>query len=274
MLVGLPAGAYAQNVGVHFKRTMKPIHIIIFGLLAFSCSSWSKEKNNDLKGFNDFLGKEKASALNSAVESFDQFLRTNYSDFDNQSKRTKAFLEYVQANFELDSTWNLPTKRIQKIISDFETSGLRKEIWVYGYEDYQPQYDIYEILHPEEKDTSNIQDLGELDLDFIEEEIIPLSNIDSAEIARHEKEMEERIKNSLHFNNYGQFLYALAKHTLKDTTIQEYVNVKIIAGDISPVLIASGLLSQEIDFEDPFIKRILVTELYYGIMIWDIKRKE
>jgi len=213
------------------------------------------------------------TALNTAVESFDQFLKTNYPDLDNQSKRTKAFLEYLQANFEPDSTWNLPTKRNQQIISDFETSGLRKEIWVYGYEEYQPKYDISKILPHEERDTSNIIDLGELD-DLFEEEILPISNIDSAEIARREEEMEERIRNSLHFNIYGQYLYGLNKYNLNETTIQGYVDAKVIAGDISPVLIASGLLSQKIDFEDPFVKRILVTEFYYWIMKWDIERKE
>lgn len=253
---------------------MKLIYIITIGLFAISCSTWSQEKNSNLKDFNDFLGRDKMIALNSAVESFDLFLKTNYPDSDNQSKRTRAFLEFLHENSEPDSTWNLPTKTNQKIVSDFETSGLRKEIWLYGYEEYEPKYDIYEILPPDEQDTSNIQDLGEIDFELIEEEIIPLPNIDSVERAKREKEMEERIKNSLHFNDYGQYLYALTKYTLKDTTIQDYVYVKILPGDISPVLIAAGLLSQEIDFEDPFIKRILVTEFYYRIMKWDIKRQE
>jgi hypothetical protein len=252
---------------------MKLNHIIAIGLLAISCSTLSQEKNKDLKEFNDFLGQEKANALNSAVESFDQFLMTNFPD--NEAERTEAFLEYVQENFEPKSTWSLPTKRNKKIISEFESSGLRQEIWVYGYEEYEPQYDIYELLPPEQPDTSDIQNLGELDLDeLFEEDIIPISNIDSAEIARREKELEERIKNSLHFNNYGQYLYALAKFNLSDTTVQEYVDAKVVAGNISPVLIASGLLSQNIDFKDSFIKRILVTEFYYWIMKWDIERKE
>lgn len=256
-----------------FKETMKLNYIIAIGLLAISCSTLSQEKNNNLKGFNDFLGQDKANVLNSAVESFDQFLKTNFPD--NESKRTEAFLEYLQENFEPDSTWNLPTERNKKIISEFESSGLRKEVWIYGYEEYESLYDIYEFLPPEEQDTSDIQDLGKLNLDDLyEEELIPISNIDSAEIARREKEMEERIRNSLHFNNNGQYLYALAKFNLSDTTIQGYVDAKIVAGDISPVLIASGLLSQNIDFEDPFIKRILVTEFYYWIMKWDIERKE
>jgi hypothetical protein len=123
------------------------------------------------------------------------------------------------------------------------------------------------------QDTST-QVIGELDLDLIEEEIIPISNIDSVEIERHQKEMDERIRNSLHFNSYGQYLYALAKYNLSDTTIQGYVEAKLAARNIDPSLIASGLLSQEIDFEDPFIKRILVADFYYWIMNWDIERKE
>ena len=254
---------------------MKFNYVIIIGLLSISCSTWSQEKNNYLKDFDDFLGQDKATALNSAVESFEQFLKTNYPDLDNQSKRTRAFLEYHQNNFEPDATWNLPTKRNQKIISDFEESGLRKEIWIYGYEEYEPKYDIYEILHPEEQDTSIIQDPGDFDLyDPYDEEILPLSNIESAEIARHEKEMKDRIRNSLHFNSYGQYLYALTKYTLNDTTIQHYVEVKVLVGNTPSGVIASGLLSQGIDYDNPFIKRILIAEFYYWIMKWDTERQE
>jgi hypothetical protein len=250
---------------------MKLNNIIAIGLFAISCSTLNQEKNNNLKEFNNFLGQDKANVLNSAVESFDQFLKTNFPG--DESKRTEAFLEHLQENFEPDSTWNLPTKRNKKIISEFESAGLRKEVWTYGYEEYQPHYDIYEILTPEVQDTST-QVIGELDLDLIEEEIIPISNIDSVEIERHQKEMDERIRNSLHFNSYGQYLYALAKYNLSDTTIQGYVEAKLAARNIDPSLIASGLLSQEIDFEDPFIKRILVADFYYWIMNWDIERKE
>jgi hypothetical protein len=255
---------------------MKLNYIIAIGLLAISCSTVSDEKDSNLNEFNDFLGKDRANALNSAVESLDQFLETNYSDFDNQTNRTKAFLEYFQENSKPDSSWYLPTKQIQKIISDFETSGLRKEIWVYGYEEYEPKYDIHNILPTEEEemDTSNIHELGEIEFVFSEDEIIPLSNIDTAEITRREKEMKERIRNSLHFNNYGQYLYALAKYNQSDTTIQKYVDNKILAGGHAPFLIASGLLNQKIDFENPFVKRILVTEFYFWIMTWDIERNE
>jgi hypothetical protein len=213
--------------------------------------------------------------LNSAVESFEQFLKTNFPDFDNESKRIKAFLEFLQKNSQPDSNWNLPTSRNQEIISDFETSGFRIETWIYGYEENEAKYDISEILPAEEKDTSIYHELGDIDFDnLVEEGIMPISNIDSAEIARQETEMEERIRNSVRFNSNGQYLYALAKYTLEDTTIQNYVEVKILVTDISPAIIASGLLSQEIDFDNPFLKRILVMEFYYWIMKWDINRKE
>ena len=115
-------------------------HIIAIGILAISCSTVSQDKNSNLKQFNDFLGQDKANALNSGVESFDQFLKTNFPG--KELKRIKLFLEYLQKNLGPDSIWNLPTKRNKKIIAEFESSGLRKEIWVYGFEEYEPQYDI------------------------------------------------------------------------------------------------------------------------------------
>lgn len=248
---------------------------IFIGLVLIGSSVFGQNTTkNDIQGFNKFLGKEKANVLNAAVESFEQFLKKNYSEFDSQSMRTEAYLRQIENNFESDSSWIFSTSRNKKIIEDFETSGLRKEIWVYGYEDYEPKYDIYDLLTPGETDTTITHDTVELDLDLIEEEIIPLSNIDSVEIAKRKKEMEEKRRNSLHFNTHGEFLFALTKYTSGDTFMQEYADMKAYDGNISPVIIASGLLRQEINFNDPFMKRILVTEFHFGLMKWNIEQKE
>jgi hypothetical protein len=170
------------------KKTMKLTCIVTLGLLMISFSTYSQDKNSDLKDFNNFLGQKKAIALNTAVESFDQFLKANFSTFENQSERTKAFLEYLQENFELNPTWKLSTHRNKKIISNFEASGLRKEIWLYGYEEFEPKYDIYEILPPRQHRNSKTLNLGEIDYDdLFKDELVPISNIDTAEIARRGK---------------------------------------------------------------------------------------
>lgn len=252
------------------RTTLTTLIALIF--IGFSASAQQTAKN-DIEGFNKFLGKEKANALNAAEKSFEQFLLTNYANHNSFAERTKAFLKQLSRHNKPDSLWALDTEKNSRIIESFETTGLRKEIWLYGYEEYSPKNNIYELLPPEEKDTSNISDLGELEIDLIEEELIPISKVDPAELAKRDREREERMKNSLHANAYGEFLYGLAKFTPNDSLIQGYVKVKVTENDISPGVIAGGFLEYYTNLDDPFMKRIMVVEFYFWIMKWDIERK-
>lgn len=254
------------------EEIMKLNHILSIALLAISCPAQCQDKYNNLKGFNDFLGPDKADVLNSAVQSFDRFLLINFSL--DASTSTIEFLKYIQDNSAPDSSWALPTERNKTIVSEFESSGLRKEIWIYGDEEFEAQYDIHEILLPKEHEPADIHYVGELALDLDEELIIPNSEIDTADIASRKKEMDERRRNTPRVNHSGRYLYALTKFSPDDSILHEYINAKVFGSNISPNLLASVLLSPATDFEDPFIKRIIVTELYYGIMLWDIERKE
>ncbi len=92
-------------------------------------------------------------------------------------------------------------------------------------------------------------------------------------MAIREKEMLERLKNSPQTNIYGEFLYGIAKFAPNDSVVQGYVEVKVLAGDISPLLIVSALLEHKIDFDEPFIKRVILAEIYYWIMKRDIEGK-
>jgi hypothetical protein len=116
--------------------------------------------------------------------------------------------------------------------------------------------------------------LGELEI--IEDEIIPIPRpaTDSTELARIEKELDEQYNNLLLTNEKGEFLYGLAKFANNDSNVHEYVEVKLIAGDISPSLVAFAFLSQIKDFENPFIKRMIFVELYYWMMKWNIEKNE
>ena len=162
---------------------MKSTHtfLLVFLNLSFWCFG-QYTNNSDLKAFNDFLGEEKASALDAAVASFDEFLITNYPNEENQPQRTKAFLRQLVDKIEVDSSWIFQTYSNKRIINAFETSGFRKEFSIYHYEedDYTP-YDVKSLLPPPEPDT-NTGDLGEIEA-IIDEEIDPLPP-DSAEIAR------------------------------------------------------------------------------------------
>ena len=247
------------------------IYILIFFLLGF-LTNCHKSPKSDIENFNEFLGKEKATALNEAIESFDNFLETNFPKQDNQSDRTKEFLKQFLNSDSPDSSWIFTTNRNKRIIEQLESSGLRKEIWIYGNENYDEKYNIHDLINPFENDSS--QSLGKAEI--IEDEIIPIQRpeIDSTELARIEKERDEQYNNLLMTNEKGEFLYGLAKFANNDSIVHEYVEVKLIAGDISPSLVASAFLSQIKDFENPFIKRMIFVELYYWMMKWNIEINE
>lgn len=252
---------------------MKTSIITCIGFLLICCSTAEQHKReNDIEAFNTFLGAEKANALNVAVESFEQFLQNNYADLDNQNTRVKAFLRQLLEHNQPDSLWQFETKKNLRIIELFETTGLRKDIWLYPNETYQPDYDIFELLQPEVQDKSVEHYKGELKLDLIDEEIVGTSSPDSAEMAKRDKEREESVSNSLDNNASGKYLYGLAKFAHDDSLIQEYIRVKATENLISPGVMAGGFLLACDNFDDPFLKRMLVVEFYYWIMMWDSER--
>lgn len=102
----------------------------------------------------------------------------------------------------------------------------------------------------------------------LEEEIIPIIR-DSIELSDSIIELE-RIQdsiddaNSLYTTKYNTFYARLFKFANIDTLIQDIAFSYILAGDISPSLKAEAYLSskEDIDFSNPFIQRIIVTDFY------------
>lgn len=253
---------------------MKTSIITCIGFLLICCSTAEQHtKENDIEALNTFLGAEKANALNGAVESFEQFLQNNYADLDNQNARVKAFLGQIAEHNQPDSSWQLETEKCLRIIESFETTGLRKDIWLYPNETYKPDYDIFELLQPAAQDTSAEYYSGELKLDLIEEEIVATSRLDSAEMAKRDREREKSVRNSLDINASGKYLYGLAKFAHDDSLIQEYVRAIVTENQISPGVMSGGFLLAYNNFDDPFLKRMLVVEFYHWIMWWDIERR-
>ena len=109
---------------------MKQCIIYSFIVLILGCAETTRI-NEDLKDFNEFLGKDKAEALDQIVESFHHFLLINFPDKKTLGDRTEAFLkEYSESPFYNDS-WKFDTTDYNNIITKFENSGLRKEIYLH-----------------------------------------------------------------------------------------------------------------------------------------------
>jgi len=219
------------------------------------------EADSDLEIFNEFIGESKAHTLDLTVKSYGDFLKVNYPDLD-ESTAISAFLTDIRDQFpNTPLNWTLATEENMTIVQQAESTGLRKEIWIADNEeyDYAQEYDL-------EEDTSND---SYIQMEDIKEEIIPIvyTNLDSAELEKRKKRSTE----IRHFHTYGKYLQGLKELNSTDSSILGYINVKEMAGNISPALIAEGLLESTTKegFSDPIIKRIVVVELYLKLLIGD-----
>lgn len=234
-----------------------------------------KQTNPELIQFNKFLGGEKAKCLDKSVESFERFLETNYPHEKGIQNKTKAFLMQLDSTLSPDSNWVFETKKNELLLRSLESSGMRIEIYRYGYEDYSPDYDIEEFIEKDTNTKERTENLEELVVEIEDEEWVPISDsgrINDSVINRRLEEQSRRLDSMAWFNMQGQFLFGLSNFGSQDSIINEYVNARFEVGFISPTIMIAALLQKDVDYLNPFVKRMLVAELYLDLMRWDLKR--
>jgi hypothetical protein len=253
---------------------MTRLVLLVSLVLACSCSSLESQKvDSELEQFNSFLGLQKVEALDLAVDSFNKFLKRNYRSSSDYNQRVISFIQDLYDNdFHPLKHWNIDTTEIREILNRFENSELRKDFYRFGYEpsDYNHEViKIYDYVLDSIMNQNNYPKLGELaDID-LEEEIIPIIR-DSVVLSDSIIELE-RIQdsiddaNSLYTAEYNTFYAGLYKFAKADTLIQDIAFSYILAGDVSPSLKAEAYLTNkdDIDFSNPFIQRIIVTDFYW-----------
>ena len=89
-----------------------------------------------------------------------------------------------------------------------------------------------------------------------------------------EKEWEERQRNSLRINTQGDFLYGILKYAPQKSFAYGAAVAMHQEGDISPGVVSHGFLENVKNYDDPFVKRLMVTEFYFGLMMLDNGRKK
>ncbi len=239
--------------------------VIVF--LIFGCSDYNKTQNVSLLQFNEFLGEEKALVFDRLVDSFVSFLSINFPNEKNIGEKTKVFLKSIeQGDTLVINSWKFNLEELHSLFDDFESSGLRKEIYLYYQEDYKAKnhdywwylYDPFDFSQTNsDDDSSALHEVEELkSIDFI-------IDTNASEILPERRETERKF-NSYSFNLSGKFLYGLAKFSPADSAIESYVDAKIQVGYISRRLTASGLLHDFSyrGFDNPFLHRIIVAEMY------------
>ena len=251
------------------------------------CSSEDhRSKMIGLEAFNETLGKKKSKALDEAVDSFDDFLTANFPNQPTYADRALMFLLKLDsacqegAVFSLDSSWVLNSDD-KSLVDLFEHSGLRSEIWLYGYEEYTPNHDLSDFVdtsrHYYSMDTYSPIEVPN-DSALIEEakDLSKIEEVGSDTIFRRLKAKWERRNNSLWTNHRGDFIYSLIKHSLDSSWTKSYALLNA-ENSISVCVLIPSLIEfsgTKVDLSDPLIKRIIAVELYYSIVYVSLKEKK
>ena len=251
---------------------------IVSAMVLWSLGSLSGQAptGDDLERFNAFLGSEKTRALDEAMSSFDEFLKINFPNLPNRSDQMRAFVAGFAKFNSADPSWILDNELNDAILAHWESSGLRKDIRLYPDEVYDTFFDVGEFIIPidEEPDTMPIRSIDGLELDLIEEEIISVSKSDSLAFEEAVARAERLRKESLRTNLHGRFLYGLAKYANNRPFINSFVLMKLTGNEISPGVWAYGILSEPVDLDDPFVRRVIMTELYWIVMRNGLERTD
>ncbi len=82
----------------------------------------------------------------------------------------------------------------------------------------------------------------------------------------------ERYETELINNLTGKYIEAL-KTTNGDSLVSDYLDAVFAAGDLNPPIVASGLLENGFDYDNPIHQRIMAAEIYFKLIKWDLERK-
>jgi len=243
--------------------------ILIFIVSISACiKNTNTSKNNiqnDLEGFKKFLGPEKSKADSLLVATFDQFLIDNFPNEKNQHQRTIRFMECILAQNETKANGcNYNPKPNEQLKNQLNKSGLMEEMWLYrgvNYDDYKPEHNVKDLFHFNE--STEPVEFGELILP----DDIPIEPNNTS--ANTIKQVEENVQDNhpveigARINYRGDYFYGIALFSSIDANIQEYIQAIVKAGDISIGMTFPVLLQKVENFDEPFIKRIIILESFF-----------
>jgi hypothetical protein len=192
----------------------------IFLISLFNFSSQLSERQR----FLNELGTEKSESFKLLNDSYELFLKTNFPNKSGLGEQSREFIIRIiedREPFIFDSLIAI------QVITEFERTGLRKDISLFYGESYKPTYDVEQFL-PVREQSSNVN-LSEVDDDF--EDLIPLDTIELSEEQKlinleRERELEEARKWYTYPNKNGLYNYALAKTFKSDTSFLVYCELR------------------------------------------------
>ena len=233
--------------------------IVLISLILFSIYSCSKQKfqSGNLEEFYQIVGDDKSAVLRKAIDSFDNFLIQNYGNCKNQNLRSIAFLKSLRDNnYQPLDTWKFDNDNIRILLSEFEKSKLRHEIYLYGFEIWKISNDFekkYKHLTREQRDTLYDESIPQIVFHHS-------NNLFINDSIEYDSTRYSRVMNI--------FIETMVQIGLTDSLTLNYIDARQSAGAMSTSTMVNGLLynHEKYNYTDPFVKIILVTEFYYGII--------
>jgi hypothetical protein len=217
---------------------MRVLITLLMILSLVSCNQANKNRDSRIEKFEKSFGVKELEYLNEIIDNLDNYLIQNYPD---QKSKFRAYLADINEN-KVKYYWKIDSIKLNK----YRESNLFRK---------------YEKIYP---DTVWFQEktfcIKYPDVEFIEE-IIPIRkkkvdlNIDSMINALKQEPKLLLIEQS-------DFEKALKSIQKPDSLITSYQEVKNVAGDLSPSILASGLMYYMTEYNEYFAKRIFVMDLY------------
>ncbi len=224
---------------------MKVLKTIIFTLLIFSCSNKSR-----ITEFENILGKENSDTLDWLVTDFEtNYLQKKYSN----STLEKAYIKYL-TEIESDSygNWERPSNESVKKFNDSKLKelvyGIPDSIWVVPIpSNYRTEYRI-------RRKYLNLK--GKYDTGTSEVSISKVHDEDS---------LIATLKNHYDINHFGRYREALRSVSKKEKFVEKYLEMTQAAGILDQRGIAYEMLISDLDFDNYFIKRLIITEIVHRL---------
>lgn len=250
-----------------FKTQFLFLLLLLSTIFSIGQNSSDEISNIALHSFNSFLGEEKSQAFEALIKDYDTFLNLSYSSSYDAHMKAKAFLRdfiiwsHIATTDKGGKTWKLDLSQDQKLVQLLETTEMRQEIIHYGYESglYPLEYLNGEKVLASEIDTLQVK-LDE------EEDIPPLTEL--------EKREEEYRNQMIWFNIGGRFFNGLIRYAPKTTFMHDYIETRRSTGNLIPIKLSEGILKYKMDYNDPFVKRIIVADIYLRLLLWKLKTKK
>jgi hypothetical protein len=208
------------------KRTLL-VSLII--LLLASCKM-SRNEAEQIEEFYTVFNQEQREAFELAVESFDRFLDMNFQDKNRKADILMVFLTQI-TDSAAKAEWKFEKEKISEVLRQFEASGLRKEIWLYGFEKESEMNEVIDLFG----DKAGV-----------------VQSIDSLKF----------------FNAFGAYLQGLLNIRKPSELVIDYAEAKYVAGFFSTELMAEALLTglKENLNETEILKRIIIAEFYFDLL--------